>query len=155
MVRVLSWNVRGLNDSAKRASLRNLLRDWNCDLVCVQETKLGEVELCDVRSIWSSHHVGSSVLKARGAAGGVIVLWNTNTVNLISSSSGEFSVTCFLQMRDSSHQWAFTGVYGPQARVDKLRMFEELGRVRDEWHGPWRLGGDFNEILLALSLIHI
>jgi len=37
MVRVLSWNVRGLNDSVKRASLRNLLRDWNRDLVCLQE----------------------------------------------------------------------------------------------------------------------
>ena len=40
MVRVLSWNARGPNDSAKRASLMNLLRDWNCDLVCLQETKL-------------------------------------------------------------------------------------------------------------------
>jgi len=116
MIRVLSWNVRGLNDSAKRASLRNSLRDWNCDLVCLQETKLGDIELSDVRSIWGIQHVGFSV-----------------TLHLISSSSGEFSVTCFLQMRDGSPSWAFTGVYGPQARVDKLRMLEELGRVRDAW----------------------
>ena len=85
----------------------------------------------------------------RELLGGVIVLWNTNTVNLISSSSGEFSVTFLLQMRDGGPSWAFTGVYGPQARVDKLRMLEELGRVRDGWHGPWCLGGDFNEILHA------
>jgi len=51
MVRVLSWNVRSLNDNAKRASLRNLLRDWNCDLVCLQETKLEDIQLSDVRSI--------------------------------------------------------------------------------------------------------
>ena len=131
MVRVLSWNVRSLNDNAKRASLRNLLRDWNCDLVCLQETKLEDIQLSDVRSIWGSQHVGFSVLRARGAARGVIVLWNTNTLHLISSSSGEFSVTCFLQMRDDSPSWAFTGVYWPQARVDKLRMLEELGRVRN------------------------
>ena len=72
---------------------------------------------------------GFFVLRARGAAGGVIVLWNTNTLHLISSSSGEFSVTCFLQIWDGSPSWAFIGVYGPQARVDKLRMLEELGRV--------------------------
>ena len=34
------WNVRGLNDSRKRLVVRNLLRDWNCDVVCIQETKL-------------------------------------------------------------------------------------------------------------------
>jgi len=51
MVRVLSWNVRGLNDSAKRASLRNLLMDWNCDLVSLQETKLEDIKLSDVRTI--------------------------------------------------------------------------------------------------------
>jgi len=34
-------------------------------------------------------------------------------------------------MRDDSPSWAFTGVYWPQARVDKLRMLEELGRVRN------------------------
>jgi len=50
-------------------------------------------------------------------------------------------------MLDGSITWAFTGVYGPQARDEKLRMLEELGRVRDGWPGPWCVGGDFNEIL--------
>jgi len=70
MVKVLSWNVRGLNDSAKMASLRN----WNCGLVCLKETKLEDIELSDVGSIWGSQHVGFSVLRARGASGGVMVL---------------------------------------------------------------------------------
>ena len=50
-------------------------------------------------------------------------------------------------MMDGSFTWAFTGIYGPQARVDKLRMLEELDCVRDSWFGPRCLGGDFNEIL--------
>jgi len=77
--------------------LRNVLREWNCDLVCLQETKLEDIELTDVRSIWGNQHVGFSMLRVRGAAEGVLVLWNTNTFHLmISSSSGDFSVTCFL-----------------------------------------------------------
>ena len=50
-------------------------------------------------------------------------------------------------MLDGSFTWVFTSVNGPQTRVDKLRMLEELGRVRDSWPGPWCVGGDFNEIL--------
>ena len=149
MVRLLSWNVRGLNDNVKRALLRSVLRGWKCDLVCLQEMKLENIELADVRSVWGSQSVGYSVLRATGAAGGILVLWDTNTFQLISSSCGEFSITCILQMGDDSFSWAFTGVYGPHTRGDKLRMLEELGRVRDGWSGPWCLGGDFNEILYA------
>ena len=74
MVRLLSWNVRGLNDSGKRVLLRNVLRDWKCDLICLRETKMEDVEICDVRSIWGSQHVGFSVLRAVGTAGGVLVI---------------------------------------------------------------------------------
>jgi len=113
MVRLLSWNVRGLNDNVKRAMLRNVLREWNCDLVCLQEMKLEAIELTDVRSIWGNQFVGYSVLRATGAAGGILVLWNTYTFQLISSSCGDFSITCTLQMRDDSFSWAFTDIYGP------------------------------------------
>ena len=58
MVRLLSWNVRGLNDIVKRALLRSVLRKWNCDLVCLQETKLETIELADVRSVWGIQSVG-------------------------------------------------------------------------------------------------
>jgi len=36
MVRLLSWNVRGLNDNFKRPMLRSVLREWNFDLVRLQ-----------------------------------------------------------------------------------------------------------------------
>ena len=102
MVRLLSWNVRGLNLNVKRAMLRSVLREWNCDLVCLQETKLETIELSDVRSIWGIRSVGFAVLRATGAPGGILVLWNTTTFDRISPSCGDFLVTCILQMRDGS-----------------------------------------------------
>jgi len=127
--------------------LKFFLRHWNCDLICIQGTKLEEVELADVRSIWGNQAASFAVLKAIGAVGRILVLWNKNSFHLISSYCGEFSITCFLQMGDGSTSWAFTGVYGPHVRVDKLRTWDELRWIRDGWSGPWCLGGDFNEIL--------
>ena len=43
-LRMVSWNVRGLNDAQKRLVVRNLLREWNCDVVCLQETKLASMD---------------------------------------------------------------------------------------------------------------
>jgi exonuclease III len=37
---IISWNVRGLNEIGKRMKVRNLLRQWKVDIVCLQETKL-------------------------------------------------------------------------------------------------------------------
>ena len=91
--------------------------------------------------------MGFSVLEAIGSAGGVIVMWNTNSFPLVSSSCGDFSITCFLQSIEGSFLWAFTGSYGPHDRANKLLMLEELGRIKDGWNGPWCIGGDFNEIL--------
>ena len=43
-LRMVSWNVRDLNDSWKRLVVRNLLLEWNCDVVCLQETKLAGMD---------------------------------------------------------------------------------------------------------------
>ena len=68
MFRFLSWNVRGINDRKKRVLLKSFLRDWNCDLICLQEARLENVELSDIRSIWENQPVGFMVLKAIGSA---------------------------------------------------------------------------------------
>ena len=86
-------------------------------------------------------------LKAGGASGGILVMWDKSIFYLVSSSQGDFSVTCIFQMVEGGFTWAFIGVYGPQARADKLRFWEELQRSRDGWPGPWCIGGNFNEIL--------
>ena len=147
MFRMLSWNVSGINDLCKRDVLKSFLRDWKCDLICLQEIKLEEVTCSVVRSLWGNYSVDFAFLKAEGASGGIIVMWDKNTFNFVSSSQGEFSITCIFQMVDGDFTWAFSRVYGPQDRFDKLRFWEELRRTRDGWPGPWCIGGDFNEIL--------
>lgn len=34
-LKMISWNVRGLNDSQKRLVVRSLLCEWKCDVVCL------------------------------------------------------------------------------------------------------------------------
>ena len=39
-LKIVSWNVRGLNEQDKRLRVRNMFRKWKADIVCLQETKL-------------------------------------------------------------------------------------------------------------------
>ena len=42
-IKMISWNVRGLNDPQKRLVVKNLLREWKCNIVCLQETKIASM----------------------------------------------------------------------------------------------------------------
>ena len=52
-LKILSWNVRGLNDRRKRSIVKNLLHGWKCDVICLQETKLTGMDRQMVGSVWS------------------------------------------------------------------------------------------------------
>lgn len=56
-MKIISWNVRGLNDSDKRIRVKHLLKLWKADIICLQETKLDLFTRGIVCSLWGSHHV--------------------------------------------------------------------------------------------------
>ena len=56
-LRMVSWNVQGLNDSWKHLIVRNLLWEWNCDVVYLQETKLAGMDRQLICSLWSCPYV--------------------------------------------------------------------------------------------------
>ncbi|KAG5576280.1 hypothetical protein H5410_056414 [Solanum commersonii] len=39
-LKLVSWNVRGLNSRNKRRVVKNIMGDWKADIICLQETKL-------------------------------------------------------------------------------------------------------------------
>jgi exonuclease III len=50
-LKILSWNVRGLNDQGKRLCIKNLIQDWKANIICLQETKLEIITDNRVRSL--------------------------------------------------------------------------------------------------------
>jgi len=44
ILRIISWNVRGLNCPLKRGSVRWVLRRYSCDVAILLESKFGEVD---------------------------------------------------------------------------------------------------------------
>ena len=72
---LLSWNVRGLNNPQKREVCKNLLKEWKCDIVCFQETKLSSLDFPVVRSLWGTF-LDWVALDAVNTAGGVLLVWD-------------------------------------------------------------------------------
>ena len=75
-LRLLSWNVGGLNNPRKRLVCKNLLKEWKCDIVCFQETKVTSIDTAFVRSLWGSPFIDQVSLDATQSSGGVLLVWD-------------------------------------------------------------------------------
>ena len=145
-LQLVSWNVRGLNDGAKRLCVRNLLHTWKADIMCLHETKLDGIDRAMIRSLWRCRYVNWLCLDFMGASGGIIVMWDTRVVEKVEEAIGCFSVSCKFKVVSSGLVWGFSGVYGPHRAVERRLMWEELARVGAWWDVPWCMGGDFNTV---------
>ena len=71
-LRIVSWNVRGLNEQDKRLWVKNLIRKWKADIVCLQETKMELINRGTICSLWGDQHVDWLFLGSVGAYGGIL-----------------------------------------------------------------------------------
>ena len=50
-IKILSWNVRELNDEKKKKLIKSVVMTQKVDLACLLETKVQEMKLQVVRSL--------------------------------------------------------------------------------------------------------
>ena len=145
-LRIVSWNVRGLNEQDKQLQVRNLIQKWEANIVCLQETKMDLINRGVISSLWGGQHVDWLYLGSVGASGGVLLMWDNRVVDKVEEAVGRFSVSCKFKNVVDHFFWAFTGVYGPNSDRDRSFLWEELSGLRSWWDVPWCAGGDFNVV---------
>ena len=64
-VRILSWNVRGVNSNEKRKLIRAFLNLQRVDLVCLQETKLKGLNRRILRSLGVGRFADWTIVNAK------------------------------------------------------------------------------------------
>jgi len=144
---ILCWNVRGLNDGAKRASVRNLITSSGATLVCLQETKIEN---------WNQQLLNEAVgrdlatncafLPAVGAAGGILLAASERFFRLTPAQVTTHSVSAKITMLEENVSWCITGVYGPQTDTEKIAFMQEILDLKQHMMDQWLVLGDFNLI---------
>ena len=89
--------MRDLNNPHKRDDVRNLLREWKCDAICLQETKLDNTSSTIVKSLWGSPYVDWIVLDAIHTARDVLMMWDKRIFEKVECVVGSFSVSVLLK----------------------------------------------------------
>jgi len=85
MMKIISWNCRGVGTLAKEEAMHSLIILESPDILLIQETKLEDSAFLQAsKKFWKKN--GAHAMSARGASGGLGALWNSNKFSLISES---------------------------------------------------------------------
>jgi exonuclease III len=145
-MKIISWNIRGLNGRSKQKLLRDLIIAEAPDVVMLQETKCTSEDINRLLPYyWKQGGVVS--IDAAGTAGGLAILWNTNTVLLENFCTTRWSITADYRLIGSDKPGHLTSVYGPATPRDKQAFLRSLSYLSSltQYH-RWIVGGDFNII---------
>ena len=75
---VLCWNIRGLNSKAKQLALANAIELSGCAVICLQETKMENIDLSFIKSCCPKRFDDFAYIPSFGASGGIVIIWNSS-----------------------------------------------------------------------------
>ncbi len=148
--RFLSWNVRGLNNSAKCISVRSFIKNSKCCVVCFQETKLSSISSVKLRSFCGFVLCDFRALNAVGSRGGILTAWNPSLFECVGDWCGSYSLHVLLKRHADGRELLISNFYGPTTASPKVDLFRELHCTSELAPAIWLALGDFN-VLYSLQ----
>lgn len=82
---ILFWNVCGLNGKARRDSVREVIISSGENVVCLQDTKVENLNRFMLCTVFGSDFDKFVALPAVGTRGGVLIAWKSASVQVLAS----------------------------------------------------------------------
>ena len=95
-LKVIVWNVRGLNAPARRNVVHQVVLAVNPGIVCLQETKLEVVTPEIVKHCLGNKFESFYYVPAVGTRGGVLLAWDALVVSISNRHISENAVTALV-----------------------------------------------------------
>ncbi|XP_057853721.1 uncharacterized protein LOC131063795 [Cryptomeria japonica] len=141
-MKILSWNIRGMNSCHKRDIVRNLARDHRMDIFLIQETKMSKERVEKIKFFKFCESQGSS---SNGASGGAVTLWNSHFIQGVPFCHDDNHIaTLFKHIRDG-FSWILFNIYVPNNKVSRRKFWARVSSFCcNHPNAPWLVIGDFN-----------
>ena len=78
----------------KRSQIKNVLKLWKGEVICLQETKLETISRATVGSLWSNRFTDWKFQESEGASGRVLIMWDKCVAEVQDCVKGQFSISC-------------------------------------------------------------
>ena len=112
LMQITTWNIRGCKSALKNLLLKRRIERDKSGIVFLQETKcLGEELASIAKKVWKGFE--SIAIDARGATGGMGILWNPQEVHLSGFLATPCTLTADFHIIGTRIRGVISNVYGP------------------------------------------
>jgi exonuclease III len=141
---VLSFNVRGINVVAKGNDIHCVIRESNCDIICLQETKKESFDRADLRRFCPNSFDEFAFVPSIGNSGGFITVWNSSKLDGSVIFQNKYALSVEFSAISSDESWIITNVYAPCSPNGKIEFLHWFSNINMPSEKRWLIVGDFN-----------
>lgn len=102
----------------KRIVINQNMLGANPDLLCLQETKIQEMNDKVVKEVWGDRPYAWMALPSWGASRGILLIWDVDKVDVLDHKIGAYSVSVRYKLKMESGVLGVSGVYDPNIRSE-------------------------------------
>ncbi|XP_015060445.1 uncharacterized protein LOC107006395 [Solanum pennellii] len=137
------WNTMGVNNDNFKINFKELIRNHNPCFVALLETKMD-----DHFNLKHEFNFDDYLeVPAQGRAGGMVLMWLTNMVNVTLKRMDDQELHAMIQVFPHHFSWCFSAIYASTDSYKRNVLSNNLENLSSCFPGPWLVVGDFNEIL--------
>ncbi|XP_060170802.1 uncharacterized protein LOC132601754 [Lycium barbarum] len=145
-MRVVTWNVRGLNNGQKQNDLKKFIVDNKVDIIAVLEHRVAQQKatpiIKKVARGWESVYYYSPNRKGR-----IWLMWDPRYCEFSVLQMKEQYVHGQVRIYATNKNFLLTAVYGLHTIVDRKPLWDDLLTLAQQITIPWLIMGDFNAVL--------
>jgi exonuclease III len=120
-MKVITWNIRGLNNPRKKRILRTKLNQEQPNLCFIQEMKYTTDRMEEIsKQKWPKYKMVA--IEDHQMAGDILTMWNPQILNLIAAEATRHTIMVCMQIIGNIEEIFCTNVYGPQGLEEKRGM---------------------------------
>ena len=150
-MKIISINIRGLGGGHKWKYLKGIIVSEGVDMICIQETKLHDLQPSSCYKLWGDNKIEWVNKLAMGNSGGILTMWHKDKFKRVKHIIGESYVGVIGEYCKSVNNnpipVAIFNVYSSCNFNEKIQLWEELITIKSgEACRQWCVLGDFNAV---------
>ena len=140
-MKIITWNIRGMNNIHKLDIVRNFVRDQKPDFLLLQETKMCKEKVEQIKS-FKNYSINAS--SSEGASGGTLMLWKKNYSGTILFDSKHLMIAKITNFDQRDGRY-LVNIYAPNTKNLRKKIWNSISNFKSkDYHGRWIIMGDFN-----------
>lgn len=104
-MKILFWNVRGLNSGGRKKQLGDLIVKHQINVVCLQETIKQNFTARELASLARGQEMYWNWVPPEGRSGGLLLGVNSDLLEVLEYKCGKFCQVMKLKDRESNFSW--------------------------------------------------